>query len=100
MAAALSIQPWQWGVLALAWVAFFLLPAVWMWRRAARDGDSPFVWSMLVAVGSFLGVLEYYHHRSILRRRARRAAREADGGGGDSDAPSADAPPEAAPPSR
>ena len=77
VAAPLSLEPWQWSVLALSWVALFLLPAMWMWRRAARDGDSPFVWSMLVLVGSFLGVLEYYHHRSILRRRARRAERAA-----------------------
>lgn len=78
MAGPLSLQPWQWGVLAAAWVAFFLLPAVWMARRARRDGDAVFVWTLLVLVGSVLGVLEYFHHRSILRRRARRAQREAE----------------------
>ncbi|HEX2021812.1 MAG TPA: hypothetical protein VHH36_03815 [Candidatus Thermoplasmatota archaeon] len=71
---ALALAPWQWGVLLAAWVVLFLAPAVWMWRKAKRDGDSPFVWALLVAVGSVLGVLEYYHHRSILARRARRAA--------------------------
>lgn len=75
MAVGLTFAPWQWGVLALAWVLFFLLPAIWMWRRAARDGDSAFVWTVLVLVGSFLGVIEYFHHRSILKRRAKRAAR-------------------------
>jgi hypothetical protein len=73
--AALALQPWQWGVIAAAWVAFFLLPAIWMSRKARADGDeSPFVWTALVLVGSFMGVYEYYHHRSILRRRARRQA--------------------------
>lgn len=71
--AGLALQPWQWGVLGLAYVLFFVLPAVWMWRKARADGDNAFVWSMLVLVGSFLGVIEYYEHRSILKRRARRA---------------------------
>lgn len=71
---ALSLAPWQWGVIAATWVVLFLIPAFWMARKARRDGDeSPFVWALLVAVGSFLGVLEYRHHRSILARRARRA---------------------------
>lgn len=75
MAGALTLQTWQWVVIGLAWVLFFLLPAVWMWRKAARDGDNPLIWSLLVAVGSFLGILEYYEHRSILKRRAKRAAK-------------------------
>lgn len=76
--APLSLQPWQWGALGAVWVALFLLPAIWMWRRARRDGDRPFVWALLVLVGSLLGVLEYFHHRSILKRRAKRAQRAAD----------------------
>lgn len=78
--AGLSLQPWQWGVLALAYLAFFAAPAVWMARKAKRDGDQVFVWTALVLVGSFLGVIEYYEHRSILKRRAKRAerAREAE----------------------
>lgn len=75
MAGPLSFQPWQWGVIAAVWVAFFLMPATWMWRRAKRDGDAATVWTVLVLVGSVLGVLEYFHHRSILARRAKRAAR-------------------------
>ncbi|HVM46041.1 MAG TPA: hypothetical protein VM582_08915 [Candidatus Thermoplasmatota archaeon] len=74
--ATLGLAPWQWGVLALAYVALFLLPAAWMWRKARADGDAPLTWALLVAVASFLGVLEYYHHRSILKRRAKRAARQ------------------------
>lgn len=74
--AALTLAPWQWAVIAATWVVFFLLPAPWMWRKARADGDeSPFVWTVLVLVGSFLGVLEYHHHRSILARRQRRAAK-------------------------
>lgn len=73
--AALSLQAWQWGVIAGAWALFFLAPSIWMWRRAKRDGDAPFVWALLVAVGSVLGILEYFHHRSILARRAKRAAK-------------------------
>lgn len=73
--AALSLALWQWIVILFAWILFFLLPAVWMARRAARDGDRVFTWTVLVLVGSFLGILEYFHHRSILRRRAKRAAR-------------------------
>ena len=82
MAGALSLQAWQWGLLALAWVLFFLLPAAWMARKARRDGDQVLVWTLLVLVGSFLGVLEYYHHRSILKRRAKRAAKAAGGDAG------------------
>ena len=73
MATALGLQPWQWWVIALVYVALFLAPAVWMWRKARADDDAPLTWALLVAVGSFLGVLEYYHHRSILKRRSRRA---------------------------
>ena len=76
MTSALSLQPWQWGVLAVAYVLFFALPAVWMWRRATRDGDNAFAWTLLVLVGSVLGVVEYYEHRSILKRRARRGPPE------------------------
>lgn len=71
--AALSLAPWQWGILGVVYVLFFLLPAAWMWRKARAEGDAPLTWALLVALGSFLGILEYYHHRSILRRRARRA---------------------------
>ena len=71
--AALSLLPWQWGILAVVYVLFFLIPAVWMWRKARADGDAPLTWALLVAVGSILGVVEYYHHRSILKRRAKRA---------------------------
>lgn len=74
MAGALGLQPWQWWVIATSYVALFLAPAVWMWRKARADDDAPLTWALLVAVGSILGVLEYYHHRSILRRRAKRAA--------------------------
>lgn len=74
---ALSLRPWQWGVLALAYLVFFVLPAVWMARRARRDGDHAFVWTALVLVGSFMGVYEYFHHRGILRRREARAAKAA-----------------------
>lgn len=73
--AALSLAWWQWGVLAAAYVVFFLVPAVWMWRKARSDGDAPLTWALLVALGSVLGILEYYHHRSILKRRAKRAER-------------------------
>lgn len=81
--AGLSLQPWQWAVLALAYLAFFVAPAFWMARKARRDGDQVFVWTALVLVGSFLGVIEYYEHRSILKRRAKRAerARAAEAGG-------------------
>lgn len=75
MAGPLALQPWQWGVLAGAYVIFFALPAVWMARKARRDGDNVFVWTLLVLVGSILGIVEYYEHRSILKRRAKRAAR-------------------------
>lgn len=85
MAGALSLQPWQWGVLALAWVLLFAVPSVFMWRKAARDGDNPLVWSALVLVASFLGFYEYGHHRRILQRRAARAekakTRQAEAGG-------------------
>lgn len=71
--AALGLLPWQWGALAVAYVLFFLVPAVWMARKAKRDGDSPFVWTVLVLVGSILGIVEYYEHRAVLKRRAKRA---------------------------
>lgn len=73
--AALSLATWQWAVLGVVYVVAFLLPSVWMWRKARADGDAPLTWALLVALGSFLGILEYYHHRSILKRRAKRAAR-------------------------
>lgn len=71
---ALGLAGWQWGVIALAYVLLFAIPAAWMWRKARRDGDAPLTWALLVALGSILGVIEYYHHRSILKRRAKRAA--------------------------
>ena len=91
--AGLSLQPWQWAALAAAYVLFFVLPAVWMARKARADGDQVFVWTALVLVGSFLGVIEYYEHRSILKRRAKRAekARQAAAGRGEGE----DAPPKA-----
>lgn len=70
---ALGLAGWQWGALAALYVLLFLLPALWMWRKARADDDAPLTWALLVALASFLGVLEYYHHRSILARRARRA---------------------------
>lgn len=73
--AALSLAPWQWGVLAATYVALFLVPAVWMWRRARRDGDAPLTWALLVALTSFLGFVEYRKHRGIVAKRARRAER-------------------------
>lgn len=73
-----ALQPWQWGVLALCYVLFFVLPSVWMARKARRDGESAFIWSALVLVGSFMGIYEYYHHRGIQKARARRAARAAE----------------------
>ena len=73
MAGPLSLQPWQWGVLALAYALFFAAPAAWMARRARRDGDNAFAWTLLVLVASALGILEYYEHRSILKRRAKRS---------------------------
>lgn len=73
--AALTLAPWQWGVLALCYALFFVVPAFWMARKARADGDNAFVWTMLVLVGSVLGILEYRHHRSILKRRAARAAK-------------------------
>jgi hypothetical protein len=76
MAGPLSLQPWQWAVIAIAYVLFFAVPAVWMWRRAQRDGDHAFVWTMLVLVGSVMGIVEYYEHRSILKRREERGRRE------------------------
>lgn len=74
---ALGLQPWQWWVIAAVYIALFLVPAAWMWRKARADGDAPLTWALLVALGSLLGVVEYYHHRSILKRRARRAERAA-----------------------
>lgn len=70
--AGLSLAPWQWGVIALAYALFFVAPAVWMARRAKADGDQVAVWTALVLVGSVLGIVEYYEHRAILRARARR----------------------------
>lgn len=55
------------------YVVAFVVPAVWMARKAKRDGDAVFVWTLLVLVGSVLGIIEYYEHRSILKRRAKRA---------------------------
>lgn len=81
VASPLSLQPWQWGVLGLAYVAFFVAPAIWMARRARRDGDNAFAWTALVLVGSVMGILEYFEHRAILRRRAKRAEK------GEADAP-------------
>lgn len=75
--AGLSMTSQQWGILAAAYVLFFLLPAVWMWRKARRDGDAPLTWALLVAVASFLGFIEYRKHRSILQKRAKRAERQA-----------------------
>jgi len=71
--AGLSLEAWHWGVIAALYVGFFLVPAVWMWRKARADGDAPLTWALLVALGSILGIVEYYHHRSILKRRAKRA---------------------------
>lgn len=71
---ALSLQAWQWQVIAAVYVVAFVLPAVWMWRKARADEDNAFVWTMLVLVGSVVGIVEYYEHRSILKRRAKRAA--------------------------
>lgn len=71
--AALTLQPWQWGIVALVYAVAFVAPAIWMWGRARRDEDNAFVWTMLVLVGSILGVLEYFEHRAVLKRRAKRA---------------------------
>lgn len=71
--AALSLAPWQWGVLAGTYVVLFAAPAVWMARRAKRDGEGVFVWTFLVLVGSVLGIVEYYEHRAVVKRRAKRA---------------------------
>lgn len=72
MAAGLSLLPWQWAVLGAAYVLFFVLPAIWMARRAKRDGDNVFVWTFLVLIASLLGVIEYFEHRGILKARAKR----------------------------
>lgn len=72
MTGPLSLQPWQWTVIGVAYVLFFALPAAWMWRRARRDGDDALVWTLLVLVGSIMGIIEYYEHRSIVKRRSRR----------------------------
>lgn len=71
--AGLALDAWQWGVIGALYLVFFALPAVWMWRRARADGDAPLTWALLVALGSILGIVEYYHHRSIMKRRAKRA---------------------------
>jgi hypothetical protein len=73
--AALSLAPWQWGVIAAVYVLLFLAPSVWMWRKARADNDAPLTWASLVAFTSFLGIIEYRKHRSILRKRALRAER-------------------------
>lgn len=72
---AVGLEPWQWGALAAGYVLFFAVPAVWMARKARRDGDSAFLWGLLVLLTSLLGVIEYYEHRAVLKRRARRAAK-------------------------
>lgn len=74
--AAFTLSAEQWALIGATYVLFFLLPAAWMWRKAQRDGDAPLTWALLVAVASFLGVIEYRKHRSILQKRARRAQRE------------------------
>lgn len=76
--AGLALAPWQWGAIAVAYIVFFVLPAVWMARRARADGEQVFVWTALVLVGSFLGVIEYFEHLSILKRRAKRAEKARD----------------------
>ena len=70
--AAIDVPAWQWAVLAATYVLLFLLPAVAMWRKAARDGDAPLTWASLVALTSFLGFIEYRKHRSILAKREKR----------------------------
>lgn len=75
--AALSLLPWHWAVIGVVWIFLFLLPAIWIGRKAKADGDSPFVWVLLTLVGSILGPIEYYEHRAVLKRRARRAQRAA-----------------------
>lgn len=73
--AALSLAPWQWAVIVAVYVVLFLVPAVWMWRKARADNDAPLTWASLVAFTSFLGFFEYRKHRSILKKRALRAER-------------------------
>ena len=73
--AALSLAPWHWWTIAALYVVLFLVPAVWMWRKARADGDAPLTWASLVAFTSFLGFIEYRKHRSILKKRALRAER-------------------------
>lgn len=70
--AGLGLAPWQWGVIAAAYVVFFVAPAAWMLRKCRADGERPFVWVVLVLATSILGVVEYYEHRAILKRRAKR----------------------------
>lgn len=81
-----ALAPWQWGVLALCYVVFFVLPSFWMAKRARRDGENAFIWTSLVLVGSFMGIYEYYHHLGIQKSRARKAAKRraerAEGGEG------------------
>lgn len=77
----LSLAPWQWGVVAVVYAAFFVAPAVWMYRRARRDGEGQWlVWTALVLVGSVLGIVEYFEHRAILQARARRGDEAPDYG--------------------
>ncbi|MEA3199948.1 MAG: hypothetical protein QOE90_1376 [Thermoplasmata archaeon] len=78
--AALTLAPWQWAVIAVAYLAFFVAPAVWMARRARADGDQVFVWTALVLVGSVLGIVEYFEHRAVLKARARRGDEPPDYG--------------------
>jgi len=67
-----GLAAWQWGVIAAAYVVFFVAPAFWMARKCRADGERPFVWVVLVLATSVLGVVEYYEHRSIVKRRAKR----------------------------
>lgn len=79
--AAITLAPWQWAVIVAAYVAFFVAPAAWMYRRARRDAEEhPFVWTGLVLVGSVLGIVEYFEHRAILKARARRGDEAPDYG--------------------
>ena len=78
--AALSLAPWQWAVIAGAYVLFFVLPAIWMARKAKRDGDKVVIWTLLVLLASVMGIVEYYEHRAVLKARARRGAETPDYG--------------------
>ncbi|GEM_PF-4490483 len=78
--AGLALAPWQWGALAAAYAVFFVAPALWMARRAKRDGDKVAIWTALVLVGSVMGIVEYFEHRAILQARARRGDEPPDYG--------------------